>query len=157
MFTLPWEPDAPADLEVTITPPGERRGDGHLGRAGSAFVQDADNYLTISEWNDDLFGGSSISSFLRHHGDEDIYRAVWTNVGNRVAPGRTHRLRATFDGKRYWVFIDDEPVLYRALSDVDPSCEAFAIRHVGLVVNWEFGDDTGSVFRRFVAFRGDRA
>ena len=49
------------------------------------------------------------------------------------------------------VYLNGEPVLYRALSDVYPECEPLRIRAVGIVANWEFGDDTGSRFDHFVA------
>jgi hypothetical protein len=42
-------------------------------------------------------------------------------------------------------------VLYRALTDIYPEAARLELRRVGLVVNWEWGDDTGSLLRAFVA------
>jgi hypothetical protein len=42
-------------------------------------------------------------------------------------------------------------VLYRALTDVYPDCQPLAIHRVGLVANWEWGNDSGSLFERFIA------
>ena len=49
------------------------------------------------------------------------------------------------------VYLNDEPVLYRALTDVYPECQPLRIHAVGIAANWEFGDDTGSRFDHFVA------
>jgi hypothetical protein len=100
---------------------------------------------------DDVFAGSSISSFFTINGFEDLYDAVWTNVGSRIRWGVTHRLRVVFDGMNYTAFINDEPVLYRSLRDVYPRAKPLAINRVGIVANWEWGNDTGTVFNNFVA------
>jgi hypothetical protein len=55
-----------------------------------------------------------------------------------------------FDGEQYMVFVNEEPVLYRALRDVYPHYQRFTIKQVGLMANWEWGNDTGSTFRNFV-------
>jgi hypothetical protein len=47
--------------------------------------------------------------------------------------------------------LDDEPVLYRAFTDVYPDYPPLAIRRVGLAANWEWGNDTGSAFNDFAA------
>jgi hypothetical protein len=65
-----------------------------------------------------------------------------------------YRLRAQFDGRHYLVSVNGEPVLYRALTDVYPAAARLAVRRVGLAVNWEWGNDTGSRFRGFRAGRG---
>ncbi|WP_181705382.1 nucleotide-binding protein [Chthonobacter rhizosphaerae] len=157
IYTVDWESPNLADLEVDITPPGSRRGDGHGGRAGLVFWQDAGNHLTINNWLSDGYGGASISSFLTLDGFEDLYDAVWTNVGARIHWGRRHRLRAAFDGMVYTVHVDGEPVLYRSLRDIHRDARRLAIRRVGLVANWEWGDDTGSRFHRFIARSGGGA
>jgi hypothetical protein len=46
--------------------------------------------------------------------------------------------------------INREPVLYRAMTDVYPRCDDFHIRKIGLVSNWEWGNDTGTSFQNFV-------
>jgi hypothetical protein len=65
--------------------------------------------------------------------------------------GVPHDFRVVCDGRRFLAFIDREPILYRALSDVYPQWNDFQIRRVGIVANWEWGNDTGSVFQNFVA------
>jgi len=152
LYTVDWDYPEFADVEVTLTPPGSRMGEGHMGRGGLVCWQDAQNYLVVSVWLDDVFkGNASLSSFFRLGGYEEIYDAVWTNVGRRIQWGVPHRLRLKFDGMHYCVSIDGEPVLFRALSDVYADAKPLVIRRVGLAANWEWGDDTGSVFRDFVA------
>jgi hypothetical protein len=56
-----------------------------------------------------------------------------------------------FDGVQYLVFVNDEPVLMRALTDVYPNFNRLTINRVGILANWEWGNDTGSVFNQFVA------
>ena len=154
LYTIPWPRTALADFEVEMTLPGTRQGQGQLGRGGLVIWQDADHYLVVNAWNDDTFPGASVSSFLTYGGQEQLYRAVWTNVGPRIRRGVPFRMRMISDGHHYRVLIDDEPVLQRAITDIEPSASPLHIHQLGLAVNWEFGDDTGTVFRRFFA-RGD--
>ena len=56
-----------------------------------------------------------------------------------------------FDGQQFLAWINDQPVLYRQITDIDPSAERLTIRRVGIATNWEWGDDTGTRFTRFVA------
>jgi hypothetical protein len=70
--------------------------------------------------------------------------------------GRPYRLRVAFDGMVYSAWVDDELVLYRGLDDVSPSQNALEINRVGIVANWEWGTDTGSVFRRFTVQAPER-
>ena len=119
--------------------------------AGFILYQDMENYVTLNVWRTDYYGGSSISTFFKFAGFEDIYDAIWTNVGNRVHYGKPSRLRLCCDGEQYLVFVDDEPVLYRAFRDVYADVEPLRIRKVGLLANWEFGNDTGSRFEQFRA------
>ncbi len=151
LYTLGWDDPSFVELEVELVPPGERAGDGQLVRGGVVLWESPSDYVVISEWNDDRYPGASVSSFFLIDGREDVYDAVWTNVGQRIARGRPNVLRVAFDGLRWLVHLDDEPVLYRSLIDVYPRAQPLQIRRVGLAVNWEFGDDTGTVFRRFVA------
>jgi hypothetical protein len=151
IYLVNWPAPQFADVEVTITPPGTRRGDRENGRAGLVLWQDAENYLTINTWLSDAYAGASMSCFFTVRGWEDLYDAVWSNVGARIEHGRAFRLRVTSDGGRFLVLIDDEPVVYRAFSDVYPDWDRLQIRAVGLVANWEWGLDTGSVFERFNA------
>jgi hypothetical protein len=147
---VPWQHPGFADLEVTITPPGTGRGQGEHGLCGFIFWQDRDNYITVNIWVSDKYDGASISCFFQVDGFEDLYDAIWTNVGSRVTFGVPMRLRMAFDGTQYLVFVDDEPVLYRALKDVYAHYRPFSINRVGLLANWEWGRDTGSVFNDFV-------
>ncbi|MDQ3931948.1 MAG: nucleotide-binding protein, partial [Actinomycetota bacterium] len=116
-----------------------------------------DNYLIVNTWLDDLprHDGSAVSAFLMAHGREDMHDAMWSNVGRAVTWGERYRLRVACDGERFLVWLNDEPILYRAFADIRPDALRLALRAVGLAVNWEWGDDTGSVFHRFVAREGD--
>lgn len=154
-YAVPWPDPAFADVEVKILPPGTERGAGHRGRGGLVLWQDPAHYLIVNTWLDDCYDGTSISSFFFLGGREDVYRAVWTNVGRRVRWGVPYRLRLASDGLTYLVYVDDEPVLYRALSDVFPQAGRLAIRRVGIVANWEWGDDTGSRFLHFTGRTSD--
>jgi hypothetical protein len=84
-------------------------------------------------------------------GYEEIYDAVWTNVGRRVHWGVPYQFRVVFDGRRFTAFINDEPVLHRALTDIYPDWHQLQINRIGIVSNWEWGNDTGSVFTDFTA------
>lgn len=150
-YTIDWDYPYLADVEVEIIPPGKQRGQGEKGRAGLIFWQDADNYVIINTWLDDFYEGESISSFFRIDGFEEIYDAVWTNIGQIITFGEPYTLRMIFDGNNYLVKVNNQSVLYRALTDVYPSLKPLAINQVGIVANWEWGNDTGSSFRNFIA------
>ena len=150
-YTVNWSNSTLADVSVNICPPGSDRNQGEKGRGGIIFWQDPDHYITISQWLDDTYGGASISAFFHLDGFEEIYDAVWTNVGTRILWGKQNRLRVTFDGLRFITYAGKEPVLYRSLTDVYPAASRLSIRKVGLVANWEWGNDTGSTFSQFVA------
>jgi hypothetical protein len=151
LYTRPWNRPDLADLEVEITPPGNRRGQKHNCRGGLVFWQDATNYLIVNLWLDDAFAGSSVSSFLRYENYEGFYDPVWSNVGQKIIHGQPSRLRVVCDGTRFQVYLNDEPVLYRSFNDFYPGASGFALNRVGLAINWEWGDDTGSVFEAFKA------
>ncbi|AFZ34828.1 hypothetical protein Sta7437_1258 [Stanieria cyanosphaera PCC 7437] len=150
-YTIAWDNLDFADLQVDITPPGTQRKQREKGRGGLIFWQDRDNYIIINNWLDDCYGGAAICSFFFLNGFEDVYDAVWTNVGSRVYWGVKHTFRVVFDGINYTVFVNQEPVLYRALTDVYPKSKRLKINRVGIVANWDWGNDTGSVFENFVA------
>jgi hypothetical protein len=149
-YTIDWQNPKFADLAVTVTPPGTRTGVKEEGRAGLIFWQDARNYLILSAFIGD-YPAMSIAAFFQIDGFEELYDAVWSNVGNRMHLGVPHDFRVAFDGRRFVAFINDEPVLYRALRDVYPKCDEFRIHRVGITANWEWGNDTGSTFQDFVA------
>ena len=152
IYGFDWPDPGLADLEVEVTPPGSARGQGERGRGGFVFGQDDGNALLINLWLDDYLETASISTFFRYRGWEDIYDAVWTCLGpSRATWGVPFRLRAVFDGMRYRVHVNGEPVLHRSLDDVYPGIERFRINRVALMANWEWGNDTGTVFRDFVA------
>ncbi|MGB4227548.1 MAG: hypothetical protein WBJ68_13025 [Candidatus Dechloromonas phosphoritropha] len=150
-YTVDWEYPEFADLEVEITPPGSMRGQGEQGRAGLVFWQDDSNYLLFNNWLDDGYGGASVSCFSCLGGFEDLYDAVWSNVGARIRWGNSHRFRIAFDGMHLMVLVDGAPVLYRALTDIYSDACHLQIRRIGLIANWEWGNDTGSTFRKFCA------
>jgi hypothetical protein len=150
-YSLAWHHRDFADLTVTITPPGKERGQRENGISGFVLLQDENNFLLVNTWLKDSYDGASISSFFKINGFEDLYDAIWTNVGSRIRWGCPARLRLISDGMNYIVLIDEEPVLYRALSDVYTGCHPLKIRQVGLQSNWEWGFDTGSVFEAFEA------
>jgi hypothetical protein len=156
-YLVPWQHPGAVELEIEVTPPGAGRGDGESGRAGVVFWQDDDNAVIVSTWLDDHYDGTSMSSFFRLGGYEDLYDAIWTNLGRRISWGRPYRLRVAFDGMIYAAYVDDELVLYRSLTDVHPAQGPLRINRVGLVANWEWGTDTGSVFHRFRARACDEA
>ncbi len=156
LYTFNWHDIAFASLAVDIMPPGTARGQGERGRGGLVFWQDPENYIVISTWLDDSYAGASISSFYRLNGVEEMFDTVWTNVGRRIEWGKSYNLRADFDGAVFMIYLNNKPVLYRAVSDVYPEQRPVKIKRVGLAVNWEWGDDTGSLFENFVARGGDR-
>ncbi len=149
-YTVPWDNPDLADLSVTILPPGKERGQGEKGRGGLISWQDKDNYIIINTWLDDFYEGESISCFFRIAGFEEIYDAVWSNIGAAIAFGQPYTLRVVFDGNNYTVRVNEQTVLYRALTDVYPWASNLKINRVGIVANWEWGDDTGSGFSNFV-------
>jgi hypothetical protein len=151
VYTVPWEYPEFAEVEAVITPPGTGRGQRENGRGGVVLWQDRRNYVLVNLWLFDDFPGASISSFFHLNGHEDLFDAVWTNVGAMITWGRPYRLSVAFDGLRYLARVDGTPVLYRSLRDVYPGAARLAINRVGVCVNWEFQDDTGSVFHRFAA------
>ncbi|MEB3280695.1 MAG: nucleotide-binding protein [Lyngbya sp.] len=152
-YTIDWDDALFADVEADITPPKLYKNKKTEGRGGLIFWQDKNNYMIVANWLSASYAGSSISSFFCINGFEDVYDAVWTNVGRRINWGVTHNLRVVFDGMNYTAFIDDEPVLYRALTDVYPQLkQPLLICRIGIVANWEWGgDDMGTIFNNFVA------
>jgi hypothetical protein len=148
-YTIPWDYPSFADVEVTILPPGKKRGQGEKGRGGLIFWQDQDNYIIINTWLDDFYEGESMSCFFRIAGFEEVYDAVWSNIGKAIAFGEPYTLRVVFDGNNYTVRVNNQTVLYRALTDIYPWATALKINRLGIVANWEWGDDTGSGFSDF--------
>jgi len=154
LYTLPWSGGNELQIKLHMIPPGTGPGCGEKGRGGVVFWQDTENYLIVSLYLDDWHTGKSLSSFYRFGGKEDLYRAVWTNVGDRIHWGRPVTLSVAFDGARFVASLNGEPVLARAISDVVPAVRRLQVNRVGIAVNREFGDDTGSVF---LAFEGRSA
>lgn len=157
IYTIPCLPDHEViDVAVDVTPPGTGPGSGERGRGGLVLWQDRSNYLVISMYVDDSYDGASIAIFSHLDGFEDIYDAVWSMVGTKIYWGRTHRLRVASDGEHVLVWIDDEPVLYRRVSDLYPQRSPMLISRVGIAANWEWGDDTGTAFGDFVVLATHR-
>ncbi|WP_319423242.1 nucleotide-binding protein [Pleurocapsa sp. FMAR1] len=155
-YTVAVDNSSFADVSVTIVPPGKERGQGEKGRGGLIFWQDKDNYIIINTWLDDFYEGESISCFFRIAGFEEIYDAVWSNIGRAIAFGQPYTLRIVFDGNHYSVRVNNQTVLYRALTDVYPWANALKINRVGIVANWEWGNDTGSGFSNFIVRKSDQ-
>jgi hypothetical protein len=149
-YVVDWDGRA-GSISTEITPPGTRRGDGDAGRAGLILFQDPENYLIVNDWLDDEYGGASVSSFRRIDGHEEVYDAVWTNVGRRILWGRRHELTLAFDPSGFTAYVDGEAVLDREYRDVYPNRGPVNVKAVGICANWEFGDDTGSRFQSFTA------
>ena len=150
LYTVPWDDPDYADLRLDMTPPGSARGQGHEGRCGIVLWQDPENYLVANVFVDNAFDGASISTFFRSRGHENMYDAVWTLVRG-VEHGRPCSLRVVCDGRRFLAYLGAEPCLHRAFRDVYPDAPPLQIRRVGIVVNEEWGDDTGTALERFVA------
>ncbi|MBX3376951.1 MAG: hypothetical protein KF678_08110 [Phycisphaeraceae bacterium] len=151
VYTIPWDEPDFADVDVEMTPPGTRRGETHRGRSGFVFWQDRLNYFMINLWLHDNLETTSISTFFCINGFDDLYDAIWTCTGPvRMTWGVPFRLRAVFDGDNFLIRVNGEPVLYRSLSDVYPREPRMKINRVGLLANWEWGTDTGTVFRDFI-------
>jgi hypothetical protein len=148
-YMIDWPNHEFADIQVRITPAGKRKGMKEKGRAGLIFWQDPGNYLTLSAFVED-WPAMSIAAFFQIAGFEELFDAVWSNVGSRMHWGEPHDFRVIFDGKKFAAYVNDEPVLYRALSDVYPEYRQLLIRKVGIVANWEWGTDTGSIFENFL-------
>ncbi len=149
-YCIDWANAGFADIEVTITPSGREVGEKHKTMGGLILYQDPDNFVILNAYRTDYYPGGSVSTFFRFEGYEDVYDAIWSNVGARIVCGKPVRVRLSSDGERYLVFLDDEPVLYRAFRDVYPDVQPLRIRKVGIIANWEFGTDTGSEFHRFL-------
>jgi hypothetical protein len=149
VYGVPWEEPGFADVEVQMVPPGTGPGQAQRCRAGLVFWQDRKHYVMMNLWLDEAYGAASLSCFWRLEGYEDTYDAVWTNLGERVRWGRPAALRIAFDGNRFLARVDGEPVLYRALTDVYRWTRGIEVRKIGLISNWEWGTDTGTVFRGF--------
>ncbi|MDJ0901381.1 MAG: nucleotide-binding protein [Xenococcus sp. MO_188.B8] len=154
-YTIAWDNHHFADVQVTILPPGKKRGQGEKGRAGLILWQDEDHYIIINTWLDDFYEGESISCFFRIAGFEEIFDAVWSNIGKAITFGEPYNLRVVFDGNNYIVRVNEQTVLYRALTDIYPWATALSINRLGVVANWEWGNDTGSGFSNFIVRQVD--
>jgi hypothetical protein len=156
-YGIEWPDPDFADVTTRIVPPGSGEDKPQKGRGGLIFWQDNANYIIVNTWLDNTAGEyqnrGATSSFFYLKGFEDVYDAVWTNLADRIRPGEPYDLRIVFDGLRYRVHVNEEPVLYRALDDVYPRFGGLSIRRVGIVANWEWGHDTGSRFLTFSARR----
>jgi hypothetical protein len=150
IYTVPWPHSDFAEVKTTLELPRSRPGEAEKCRAGVVLWQDSANMVLLNLWTDDTRRPfASTSTFFVIDGHEDVYDAVWTNVGRLIGTGPVHELAVAFDGMEYYVRLDDELVLWRSIRDVYPKARRLAIRRVGLLVNWEWGNDTGSRFHRF--------
>jgi hypothetical protein len=153
IYTVPWSSPNLVDIEVTVTPPGTRWGEKHQGRSGIALWQDPENYLAVNHFLEDTSVGVSISAFGHLLGREVMreHDATWTNVNGRIRHGVPFVLRVSSDGAGFSCWVDGELVLHRRFIDYTPDAGRLTVNRIGLVANWEWGDDTGSVFRHFRA------
>lgn len=137
------------DIETEIEPPPRVEGVLQRCRAGLAAGSGPDNLLMVNAWIDDSYGGGSVSTFLRLDGGEEIFDAVWVNVGAALDWTTPFVLRLQTDGDFYRVMLDGHTVVSRSISDQTRLVPRIEMTHVGIVANWEWGLDTGSLFRRF--------
>jgi hypothetical protein len=151
IYTVPWHNPEFTDIEFEFTPPGDGPSAGEKCRIGLAIIDDETNYITISTYLDLHYGGSSFAFFYHLGGYEDLYDAVWSNVGRQIDWGVPVRGRVIMDGVNMAILLNGEAILYRSITDVFPDIHSFTIRRVGIVVNWEWGDDTGTVMNDFTA------
>ncbi|MEX2219434.1 MAG: hypothetical protein WD749_11840, partial [Phycisphaerales bacterium] len=150
IYTVEWDNPDLADVEMEMTPPGTARHQNHRCRSGFVFWQDERNHLLINAWVHDGLNTGSISTFLNINGFEDIFDAVWSCTGEqRIRWGHPIQLRAVCDGDNFLVTIDGEPIVHRRITDVYPHLKGLRITRVGLLANWEWGTDTGTMFRGF--------
>lgn len=152
VYTVEWPDQGCADVEIEMVPPGTARHQGEGCRVGLVFWQDADNFLIVNVFLDDVYDGASVSTFYHLGGHEDMYDAVWSLVWP-LRWGEPCRLRAAFDGHRFLAWHDGRPVLQRALTDVYPSTPPIRVDRIGIIVNEEWGNDTGSAITSFRALR----
>ena len=151
VYCVGWTDTTGVEVSATITPPGRARGHGEQGRSGLVVWQDRENHLVVNHFIDDGSVGVSISAFLRTGGQETMFEwdAVWSNVAHRVQWGQPFVLSVACDGQQFLCRVGGEPVLYRAFTDYRVDAKPMQIRGVGLVANWEWGDDTGTRFDNF--------
>lgn len=149
-YTVAWANPDFADISIDILPPGTARHQREKGRGGLIFWQDANHYLIINHWLDDTFDGSAMSAFLQVDGFEEIYDGVWSNLGDHISWGQQHAFSVTFDGNNFTAHVNGEPLLYRSITDIYPKLNRLRINRVGIVANWEWGQDTGTTFSQFV-------
>ena len=155
LYTTAWDDPTFADVEVDLLPPGTARSQGQGSRGGLVLWQDAGSYVVVNLWVDDspTHNGSAVSLFCSTGGHERMANAVWSNVGRRVTWGRRSTLRVASDGDHLAVRLDGQPVLHRRIRDLYPWASRLSITRVGLAVNREWGDDTGTTFFDFRARR----
>jgi hypothetical protein len=153
-YLLDWPDPTHCDIElVGSPPPAAAVEEGQRSRLGLVLWQDDDTSMVLNIYIDPAYPVASASTFFTFRGFEDIYDAVWSNLGDLVSGGGAFRLRLVSDGERFLVLVNGEPVLHRAFSDVHPSTDRLEIHRAGIVANWEWGHDTGSLLHRFVARR----
>ncbi len=141
-----------ADLCLDMTMPGTTRGEGHDGRCGPVFWQDTDNDLVANLFVDDAFDGASVSTFYHLGGKEPCTTPV--DVGARRRFRAPLPLRVAFDGQRFQADVNGHTGPHpRAHGRLSGGATA-RIARVGIVVNRESGDDTGSMLHGFT--RGGR-
>jgi hypothetical protein len=148
-YVVDWDDPDHCDIEIEAST--QSGAEGHRLRIGLVIWQDPKNYVAMNAYLDHAYPAASASTFFVFRGFEDIYDAVWSNLGDKIGWGRDFSLRMVSDGRAYLVLVDGEPVLHRAFSDVHPATGRLRLHKVGFVANWEWGNDTGSTISRVVA------
>ncbi|MFN0091470.1 MAG: hypothetical protein ACKVWR_14575, partial [Acidimicrobiales bacterium] len=146
VYTTAWPSPDLADLELAVRLPGRRWGEGEACRAGLAFWQDPDRYALVSLWLDDSrhHAGGAVTLHVVAGGREAKLDAAWANVGAALRWGEVHRLRAGCDGRWVLVRLDGRAVLARNLDDVARGAAPLRLARVGVAVNEDWGNDTGT-------------
>jgi len=144
LYTIPWDQAELADLESEILPVGQQ------SRAGVCFWQDAQHHLVVALSLD--HNERAVVGMLRFAGYEDPYSKVWSRAPDLLYHGAPVRFRVAFDGEQFQAYLDEEPVLYRALRDIYLGADRLRIHRVGLALSG-WGQDSGSIFHRWIARR----
>src|SRR3546814_11139887 len=105
-YGVDWPDPGFADIEARILPAGGEGSRDDKARGGLMFWQDERNYIIVNSWLDESHTGEfkhcgAVSSFFYLNGFEDIYDAVWTNVGEdrtRAGWGKRESVRVDLGG-----------------------------------------------------------
>jgi hypothetical protein len=126
---------------VTITPPGQGRGEKQNCRGGLVFWQDNENYLSFTAYLDDGYRGASIALFTGTA--EGSTTLLDDGVGTRSRPvslsGCASHATATTSS-----FFSTQP-FFSAASRSHPSIRTHRARWIGGQLGWGNGTARGSI------------